>query len=67
MTVNATVARIVKILHYLYQAGINQTRVTEQLLMTFTSQLSMLAGKPLSPEAKLNLYNEFQKMQLQSR
>ncbi|TMS06801.1 ATP-binding cassette sub-family A member 12 [Larimichthys crocea] len=66
MTVNATVARIVKILHYLYQAGINQTRVTEQLLMTFTSQLSMLAGKPLSPEAKLNLYNEFQKMQLQS-
>ncbi|TKS67339.1 ATP-binding cassette sub-family A member 12 [Collichthys lucidus] len=66
MTVNATVARIVKILHYLYQAGINQTRVTEQLVMTFTSQLSMLAGKPLSPEAKLNLYNEFQKMQLQS-
>ncbi|XP_040913792.1 ATP-binding cassette sub-family A member 12 [Toxotes jaculatrix] len=66
MTVSATAARIVKAIQSLYQVDVNQTRVTEQLIVAFSSQFSMLAGQPLSPEAQLYWYKQLQDMQLQN-
>uniref|UniRef100_A0A671U5T1 ATP binding cassette subfamily A member 12 n=1 Tax=Sparus aurata TaxID=8175 RepID=A0A671U5T1_SPAAU len=42
MTVNATAATIIKTVQSLYQANINRTLMTEQLVMAFFSQLSKL-------------------------
>lgn len=67
MTVNATAARIVRAVQSYYQVSMNHTLVTQQLIMAFSSQLSMLAGQPLSPEAQLHWYNQLQHMQLQNR
>ncbi len=67
MTVSATAARIVKTVRSLYQVSINRTLVTEQLIMAFSRQLSMLVGQPLSPEAELYWYKQLQDMQLQNR
>lgn len=66
MTVNATAARIVRAVQSYYQVSMNHTLVTQQLIMAFSSQLSMLAGQPLSPEAQLHWYNQLQQMQLQN-
>ncbi|XP_070770245.1 uncharacterized protein abca12 [Enoplosus armatus] len=66
MTVSATAARIAKTLQSLYQVNINRAHVTEQLIMAFASQLSLLAGQPLSPEAQLHWYKQLQVMQLQN-
>ncbi|XP_070831676.1 uncharacterized protein abca12 [Chaetodon trifascialis] len=66
MTVNATAARIVKAVQSYYQVSMNRTLVTQQLIMTFCNQLSMLAGQPLNPEAQLHWYNQLQHMQLQN-
>uniref|UniRef100_A0A665XAY9 ATP-binding cassette, sub-family A (ABC1), member 12 n=1 Tax=Echeneis naucrates TaxID=173247 RepID=A0A665XAY9_ECHNA len=66
MTANATAARIVKTIESLYQASVNTKHVTEQLIMTFFSQLSMLAGQPLSSEAQHQWFQQLQDMQLQN-
>ncbi|XP_070694461.1 uncharacterized protein abca12 [Pempheris klunzingeri] len=66
MGVSATAARIVNTVRSLYHVSINQTLVTEQLGMTLHSQLSMLAGQPLSPEMELLLYKQLQDMQLRN-
>nr|XP_046260291.1 glucosylceramide transporter ABCA12 [Scatophagus argus] len=66
MTVNATAARIVEAVQSLYQVSINHTLVTQQLIMTFSSQLYVLTGQPLSPEAQLHWYSQLQNMQLQN-
>ncbi|XP_034550567.1 uncharacterized protein abca12 [Notolabrus celidotus] len=52
MMANATAARIVRTLQSYYQVSINRTVVAEELIMTFSSKLSMLTGQPLSPEAQ---------------
>uniref|UniRef100_UPI003AAEC31A uncharacterized protein abca12 n=1 Tax=Centroberyx gerrardi TaxID=166262 RepID=UPI003AAEC31A len=62
---SATAAKIVAAVQSLYQVNVNRSLVTEQLIMVFSSQLSMLAGQPLSPEAQLHWYKQFQDMQLQ--
>lgn len=67
MAVNATAARIVKTIQSVYQVSTNGTLVIQQLIMTFSSQISVLAGQPLSPEAQLHWYNQLQNMQLQNR
>ncbi|XP_044072836.1 LOW QUALITY PROTEIN: glucosylceramide transporter ABCA12 [Siniperca chuatsi] len=66
ITVSATAARIVKTLQSLYKVNINCTLVTEELIMAFARQLSMLAGQPLSPEAQLHWYKQLQDMQLKN-
>ncbi|XP_035533108.1 ATP-binding cassette sub-family A member 12 [Morone saxatilis] len=66
VTVNATAARLVKIVHSIYQVIINRTVVTEHLIMTLTSQLCALTDQPLSPEAQHQWYNQLQDMQLQN-
>ncbi|XP_042350102.1 glucosylceramide transporter ABCA12 [Plectropomus leopardus] len=66
MTVSATAARIVRSIQSLYQVNINSTLVTAQLIEAFFSQLSELAGQPLSPEAQLHWYNQLQDMQMQN-
>ncbi|XP_031714357.1 ATP-binding cassette sub-family A member 12 [Anarrhichthys ocellatus] len=65
MTVSATSARIVRTVQSLYQVNINSALVTEQLFAALYSQLSKLAGQPLSPEAQLHWYKQLQDMQLQ--
>lgn len=67
MTVNATAARIVKILQSFYQANVNRTYVTERLIMTFSSQCSILLGQPLTPQAQLHWYNQLQSLYLETR
>lgn len=67
VTVGDTAASIVKTLQSLYQVSINRTLVAEQLIMALSSQLSVLAAQPLSPEAQLYLYKQLQDMQLQNR
>uniref|UniRef100_A0A8C3AW17 ATP binding cassette subfamily A member 12 n=1 Tax=Cyclopterus lumpus TaxID=8103 RepID=A0A8C3AW17_CYCLU len=67
MTVNATSARIVRTVQSLYQVNMNSTVVAEQLIANFVSQLSKLASQPLSHEAQLHWYKQFQDMQLQNR
>ncbi|XP_049904471.1 glucosylceramide transporter ABCA12 isoform X1 [Epinephelus moara] len=66
MTVSATAARIVRSIQSLYQVNINSTLVTGQLLEAFISQLSVLAGQPLSHEAQLHWFKQLQNMQLQN-
>ncbi|XP_071316090.1 ATP-binding cassette sub-family A member 13 [Trachinotus anak] len=66
MTVSATAARIVTTIQSLYQANVNTTRVTEQLIMTVSSQLSMLADLSLSHEVQHYWYKQLQDMQLQN-
>lgn len=66
-TVNATAARIVKIVQSFYQASINRTRVTKNLIMTFSNQFSLLMGQPLNPEAQHHWYSGFQSLYLESR
>ncbi|XP_038576238.1 uncharacterized protein abca12 isoform X3 [Micropterus salmoides] len=66
VTVGDTAASIVKTLQSLYQVSINRTLVAEQLIMALSSQLSVLAAQPLSPEAQLYLYKQLQDMQLQN-
>ncbi|XP_044222425.1 glucosylceramide transporter ABCA12 [Thunnus albacares] len=66
MTASAAAAKIVKSVQSLYQAYINRTLVTEQLIMAFSSQFTALAGQPLSPEAQLHWYMQLQDMQLQN-
>ncbi|XP_049449723.1 glucosylceramide transporter ABCA12 isoform X17 [Epinephelus fuscoguttatus] len=66
MTVSATAARIVRSIQSLYQVNINSTLVTGQLIEAFISQLSVLAGQPLSHEAQLHWFKQLQNMQLQS-
>ncbi|XP_034416854.1 ATP-binding cassette sub-family A member 12 isoform X2 [Cyclopterus lumpus] len=66
MTVNATSARIVRTVQSLYQVNMNSTVVAEQLIANFVSQLSKLASQPLSHEAQLHWYKQFQDMQLQN-
>lgn len=67
ISANATAARIVKTVQSLYHVNINQSAVIEQFIYTFSSQLDMLAGQPLSPEAQLYWYWQLQNMQLQNR
>lgn len=67
MTVSAAAARIVRTVQSLYQVNINSTLVTGKLISAFFSQLSQLAGRPLSPEAQLHWYKQLQDMQLQNR
>lgn len=67
MTPSATAARIVKNIQALVQGYVNSARVTEQLIMTISSQFSMLTGRPLSPEAQLYWQNQVLNMQLQNR
>lgn len=67
MTVNTTAARIVAIVQSFYQAGINQTYVTQSLIMTFCNQFSLLMGQPLNHEAQLNWYNQLRRLNLESR
>ncbi|XP_078117793.1 uncharacterized protein abca12 isoform X2 [Sander vitreus] len=66
MTVSTTAARIVMAVQSLYQVNINSTLATEQLSISFFSQLSQLAGQPLSPEAQLYWYKQLQDMQWQN-
>ncbi|XP_050926506.1 LOW QUALITY PROTEIN: glucosylceramide transporter ABCA12 [Lates calcarifer] len=66
VTVSAAAARIVMTVQLLYQASVNRTLVTQQLIMTFSSQLSMLTGQPMSPEDQLYWYKQLQDMQLQN-
>ncbi|KAM3607617.1 uncharacterized protein V6R79_010758 [Siganus canaliculatus] len=63
---NATAARIVKTVQSFYRVNINRTFVTQQLIMTFFNQFSILAGRPLSPEAQLFWYDQLERMQLQN-
>ncbi|XP_068590097.1 glucosylceramide transporter ABCA12 [Cebidichthys violaceus] len=63
MTVSATSARIVRTVQSLYQVNINSTLVAEQLFTALYSQLSKLAGQPLSPEAQLHWYKQRQDIQ----
>lgn len=67
MTVSTTAARIVMAVQSLYQVNINSTLATEQLSSSFFSQLSQLAGQPLSPEAQVYWYKQLQDMQWQNR
>ncbi|XP_033473300.2 uncharacterized protein abca12 [Epinephelus lanceolatus] len=67
MTVSTTAARIVRSIQSLYQVNINSTLVTGQLIEAFISQLSVLAGQPLSHEAQLHWFKQLQNMQLQNR
>ncbi|KAK2839662.1 hypothetical protein Q5P01_013402 [Channa striata] len=64
VTVKATAVRIVNTLQSVYQAGVNQTLVTEKLIWAFANQLTVLASQPLSPEAELYWKNQLQDMQL---
>uniref|UniRef100_A0A8C9YEQ3 ATP binding cassette subfamily A member 12 n=1 Tax=Sander lucioperca TaxID=283035 RepID=A0A8C9YEQ3_SANLU len=66
MTVSTTAARIVMAVQSLYQVNINSTLATEQLSSSFFSQLSQLAGQPLSPEAQVYWYKQLQDMQWQN-
>lgn len=66
-TVNATAARIVKIVQSFYEASINHTLVTQRLIMTFSNQFSVLMGQPFNPEALHHLYNQLQSLYLESR
>ncbi|TDH06959.1 hypothetical protein EPR50_G00119390 [Perca flavescens] len=63
MTVSTTAARIAMAVKSLYQVNINSTLATEQLSSSFFSQLSQLAGQPLSPEAQLYWYKQLQDIQ----
>lgn len=67
MTVNATAATIIKTVQSLYQANINRTLMTEQLVMAFFSQLSKLTGQPLNSETQHHWFKQLQAMQLQYR
>lgn len=67
VTASTTAAKIVKSVKSFYQVNINRTLVIEQFIMAFCNQFSGLAGQPLSPEAQLYWYKEFQDMQLQNR
>uniref|UniRef100_A0A3Q3JQ42 ABC transporter domain-containing protein n=1 Tax=Monopterus albus TaxID=43700 RepID=A0A3Q3JQ42_MONAL len=49
----ATAARIVKTVQSLYQVWVNETLVTEQLIMAFSNEFSELFGHRLSPEVQL--------------
>ncbi|KAM6978364.1 uncharacterized protein abca12 [Tautogolabrus adspersus] len=64
MTVDTTAERIVETLQLVYQVSLNRTHVAQTLIMTFSSHLSMLTGRPLSPEAELHWYNQLQDLQL---
>ncbi|KAL7385147.1 hypothetical protein ABVT39_016568 [Epinephelus coioides] len=66
MTVSATAARIVRSIQSLYQVNINSTLATGHLIEAFISQLSVLAGQPLSHEAQLHWFKQLQNMQLQN-
>ncbi|KAL6100670.1 abca12 [Pungitius sinensis] len=67
LSVSAASAGILRIVQSFYQVNINNTLVTEQLIATFSSQLSQLRSQPLSPEAQLHWYQQLQEMQLQNR
>lgn len=67
MTVNATAARIVKIVQSFYQASINHTLVTQRLIMIFSNQFSVLMSQPLNPEAQRHWYNQLQSLYLENR
>ncbi|KAK0132263.1 ATP-binding cassette sub-family A member 12 [Merluccius polli] len=60
---NATAARLTKILHSLYNAFINNSRVSEQLITALCTELSNL--QPLSPEVQAQWYQHLQDMLLQ--
>ncbi|XP_032384919.1 ATP-binding cassette sub-family A member 12 isoform X2 [Etheostoma spectabile] len=66
LTVSTTAARIVMAVESLYQVNINSTLATEQLSSSYFSQLSLLAGQPLSPEAQLYWYKQLQDVQWQN-
>ncbi|XP_037646002.1 uncharacterized protein abca12 isoform X7 [Sebastes umbrosus] len=66
MNVSTTSAGIVKAVQSFYQANINSSLVTERVISAILSQLSQLAGRPLSHEAQLYLYKQLQDMQLQN-
>ncbi|KAG7503728.1 ATP-binding cassette sub-family A member 12 [Solea senegalensis] len=66
MTANATAARIVKIIWSMYQVTLNQTHVTEELIMAVSDRLSILAGWPLNPEVQHYWYKQLQGVQLQN-
>lgn len=67
MTASTAAAKIVNFVQSLYQVFIIRTGVTEQLIMAFSSQITALAGRPLSPEQQLYWYKQFENMQLQNR
>ncbi|XP_041662328.1 ATP-binding cassette sub-family A member 12 [Cheilinus undulatus] len=64
MTVDATAERIVKTLQSIYQVSLNRSYVAQDLIMAFSSHLSMLTGRPLSAEAQLHWLKQLQKMQM---
>ncbi|KAM6934409.1 glucosylceramide transporter ABCA12 [Xenentodon cancila] len=66
MSVSGAAGRIVKTVQSLYEVNINRTDVMQQFIMTFSSQLSELMGRPLSLEARMNWYTQLQDMQLQN-
>ncbi|KAM8855240.1 uncharacterized protein abca12 [Spinachia spinachia] len=66
MSASAASARIVGIVQSLYQANVNRTLVTEQLIADFSSQISELTSQPLSPEAQHHWYQQLQDVQLQN-
>ncbi|XP_068602787.1 glucosylceramide transporter ABCA12 [Brachionichthys hirsutus] len=66
VTANATVARVVSMVHTVFQITINSTRVTQQLVMSFSNEVNVLTGWPLSPEAQLCFTNMIQHILLQN-
>ncbi|XP_041858132.1 ATP-binding cassette sub-family A member 12 isoform X2 [Melanotaenia boesemani] len=67
MSASAAADRIVRTVQSLYQVNINCTLVIQQLIVTFSSQLSDLADQSLSPEVETYWYKQLQDMQLQNR
>lgn len=66
-TVNATAARIVRIVQSFYQASNTHTLVTQRLIEAFSNQFFFLLGQPLNTEAQHHWYNQLQKLYLESR
>ncbi|XP_017279339.1 ATP-binding cassette sub-family A member 12 [Kryptolebias marmoratus] len=66
ISVSAAAGRIVKTIQLLYEVNINHTLVIQQSITTFSNQLLVLTGQPLSPEAQSYWYKQLQDMQLQN-
>lgn len=67
ISVSAAAGSIVEAIQLLYEVNINYTLVIQQYITTFSNQLNVLTGQPLSLEAQSYWYKQLLDMQLQNR
>ncbi|XP_072301151.1 glucosylceramide transporter ABCA12 [Eucyclogobius newberryi] len=66
ISTDVAAARIVWSARSFYNADVTYSQAIEQFIETFYTQLSVLVNRPLSDQAKLNLYNQLQALQIRT-